>query len=184
MVLEKEIDEIQTEVCTDELKEIYESVFPTIAKFVHSRNGSFEDAKDILHDAFVVYLEKDSSKKSSIRISKEAYIVGIAKHLWFQKFKRDSKQIFLTDFEMDIVIPNDFYPSVNESHLLRYLELTGKKCLDLLRTFYYDDLNMSELAKKLGYRNGHSASVQKYKCLDKIRNVVKTKSLSYEDFTD
>lgn len=36
MVLSKEITETKATVCTDELKEIYENVFPTVAKFVHS----------------------------------------------------------------------------------------------------------------------------------------------------
>jgi hypothetical protein len=43
---------------------------------------------------------------------------------------------------------------------------------------------MKKLMKNLGYLNEHSASVQKYKCLEKIRNIVKEKSLTYDDFTE
>jgi hypothetical protein len=36
----------------------------------------------------------------------------------------------------------------------------------------------------MGFANEHSASAQKYKCLEKVREIVKQKSLTYEDFVE
>jgi len=54
----------------------------------------------------------------------------------------------------------------------------------LLRAFYYDKLSMSKIANRFGFSSERSATVQKYKCLEKVRDLVKEKSLSYEDFLE
>lgn len=161
--------------------ELYERIFPPVAEFVRRMGGSIDDAKDIFHDTLVVYMEVDEQK---VRVTKEAYLVGIAKHLWIRKYNHDCRQVTLNDMESLISIPDDFYPSIQTRRLLRFLEVAGKKCMDLLRAFYYQNLSMKKLAGMLGYASAHSASVQKYKCLEKIRTTVKEKSLSYDDFTE
>ncbi|GET31464.1 hypothetical protein PbJCM13498_03270 [Prolixibacter bellariivorans] len=164
--------------------ELYERTFPPVAAFVRKMGGSFDDAKDIFHDALVVYMEIPEEDKKEVRATQEAYLLGIAKHLWIRKYHRDRREIALNDAESRITIPEDFYPPVQTKRLLRFLEVAGKKCMDLLRAFYYQNLSMKKLAGKLGYASVHSASVQKYKCMEKIRNTVKEKSLSYDDFTE
>lgn len=160
---------------------LYEQTFTPVAAFVQKMGGSFDDAKDIFHDALVLYMETDKQK---IRAMPEAYVMGIAKHLWIRKFNRDRRVVKLNDMESQLAIPDEFYPTIQSQRLLRFLEFTGKKCLDLLRAFYYRNLSIKKLAEKLGYTSAHSASVQKYKCLKKIRDTVKEKSLSYDDFTE
>lgn len=166
------------------VSELYERVFPAVAKFVSRMGGSLEQAKDIFQDALVIYLEADQRGSQTIRTSKEAYLLGISKHLWIRKYHRDQRTVPLSDPENQLAIPDDFFPTVQAKRLLRVLEASGKKCLDLLRAFYYQKLPMKKLVGMLGYANEHSASVQKYKCLEKIRTTVKEKSLTYEDFTE
>ncbi len=163
--------------------ELYKSAFPIVAAWVRKMNGSLEDAKDVFHDALVLYQEK-MNRGVEIEISPEAYILGIAKHLWLRKFRRLSKMVSLTSAEKAIEIPLDFYPSVSVNRLLGFLEKAGKSCLELLRRAYYEKLSASELAKQMGYRGERSATVQKYKCIEKLRGIIKQKSMTYEDFTD
>jgi hypothetical protein len=62
------------------------------------------------------------------------------------------------------------------------VEAAGTKCLNLLRSFYFENVTLKEVAMKFGYGSEHSAAVQKYKCLEKIRESIKEKSMTYEDF--
>jgi len=167
-----------------ELANIYERVFPPVAKFVRDQGGTFEDAKDIFHDAFIIYLEIKSQDNKKIHTSDRGYIIGIVKHLWIRKYNSSRSGIFPDHPENEISIPEDFYPAVNDKRLLRFLELTGRKCMDLLRAFYYQKLPMKKLVSVLGYSNEHSVSVQKYKCLEKVRQSIKERSLTYEDFIE
>jgi RNA polymerase sigma factor (sigma-70 family) len=162
--------------------ELYETAFPSVARFISKKNGSFEDAKDIFQDALIVFYEKNQQPQFRPEVSDEAYILGIAKHLWIRKFNRDLKNVPLDDFEAGLSLNDD--AMINEPKLLQLLESTGKKCLDLLRAFYYEKLPMRNIANVFNYRSEHSATVQKYKCIEKIREEIKTKAVSYEDFID
>lgn len=163
---------------------LYETAFPAVAGFVSNMGGGFDDAKDIFQDALVVFCEKQNDAAFTLKTLPEAYLLGIAKHLWIQKFNRHLHEVCLDETEAAITIPDDFYPAVNESRLLRMIENTGKKCLQLLRAFYYESFSVRQIAQKLGYGSEHSVSVQKYKCIEKIRETIKQQSVSYEDFID
>jgi RNA polymerase sigma factor (sigma-70 family) len=165
-------------------EEWYESAFPYVAKFVGKMGGSFQDAKDIFHDALVLFYEKTCQQNFQPKTSAEAYILGIAKHLWIRKFNKDKNKVSLDESEAAISIPNDYFPDVDSHRLLILLEQTGKKCLQLLHSFYYENLSLKDITDQLGYRSVHSATVSKYKCLEKLRDSVKEKSISYEDFME
>lgn len=165
-------------------EELYEKAFPPFARFAARMHAPFYDAKDIFHDALVIYYEKSRDADFIITTSAEAYILGIAKHLWIRKFNRDRHKISLDALAPGISLPADYFPSVNDNRLLNFLERSGKKCLDLLQKFYYEKMLLKDIADMLGYRNEHSAAVQKFKCIEKVRDAIKTQSIDYEDFVD
>jgi len=165
-------------------EEVYEWAFPRVAGFVSHMGGSLDDARDVFHDALVIWFELVSKPHFSIAVSEEAYILGIAKHIWINRYKQSRNTVSLDAMEKEISIPEDYFPTVENKRLLRILEVAGKKCMDLLRAFYFEQLSVKRLVQKLGYANEHTASVQKYKCLGKIRETIKEKSLAYEDFMD
>lgn len=183
-LLETKTRELETTQREIGMKETYEAVFPVVARFISQMGGNLEDAKDLFQDALIIYLEMQSQEAGKIHTSEEAYVLGIAKHLWVRKYNSSRLFISMSQFESEITIPEDFYPTVNQKRLLRFLELAGQKCMDLLRAFYYQKLPVKKVAKNFGYSNEHSASVQKYKCLEKVRQTVKEKSLGYEDFIE
>lgn len=161
---------------------LYEAAFPGIARFVQKMGGNFADAKDVFHDALIIFQEKQIQSAFQLNQSPAAYLLGIAKHLWIRQHHRQRKLVPLSTAEQEIEIPGDFFPNLHTQRLLHFLEAAGQKCLDLLRSFYFQKTPVKELAQNLGYANEHSLSVQKYKCLEKIRNSIQEKSLRYEDF--
>lgn len=161
-----------------DLPGLYEETFPAVASFVAKMGGTLEDAKDIFHDAFVIYFEKHISPDNP-----GAYILGIAKHLWIRKYNRDKHRVSLNDLERTITVPDEESLPVSQ-RLIRLIEISGKKCLELLQAFYYEKLSPERIANTFNYSTAHSATVQKFKCLEKVRNAVKQKSLGYEDFVE
>jgi len=164
-------------------EELYLNAFPKVARYVAARKGTLDDAQDIFQDALVIWHEQCSEKGFVPRLSAEAYVIGIAKHMWLRKAGRSRKHEQLADVWNNIAMPGK-EANVNINNLLQLLETTGKKCMDLLRSFYYGGKNATEIAQAHNYSSGHSATVQKYKCLEKVRDTVKEKSLSYEAFID
>lgn len=163
---------------------LYEEVFPVVADIVSKQGGSFHDAKDIFQDALIIFYEKNVNGELNVKLSDEAYIVGIAKHLWIKKFKSKYRLLSLDFLEKEIRLPQDYFEIeiMKTNRLLHLLEVAGKKCIELLRSIYYDKLSMNEVSQVHGFSNPHSASVQKYKCIEKIKVIVEQKSLNYEDF--
>jgi len=167
-------------------EQLYEEVFPAVAGIVSKQGGSFHDAKDIFQDALIIFYEKNVNGELHVKLSDEAYIVGIAKHLWNKKFKSRYRLLSLDFLEKEIILPRDYIEieTMKTNRLLRLLEVAGKKCIELLRSIYYDKLSMNEVSQVHGFSNPHSASVQKYKCIEKIKVIVEQKSLNYEDFME
>lgn len=161
--------------------DMYDDVFPVVASIISRQGGSRTDAEDIFQDALIAYIDKQT--KSVIDDPKK-YIVGIAKHLWLKRSRRNEIFLKLDNYEQSLVLPAEIASEIREGALLRFLQRAGKKCLDLLSDFYFGGLTVGELAGKHGLSGTHSASVQKNKCLDKVRSVVKEKQLRHEDFME
>jgi DNA-directed RNA polymerase specialized sigma24 family protein len=162
---------------------LYQKAFPAFARFVRRMGGELDDAKDIFQDALLAWYEKSVSSNLTITKSEPAYLLGVAKYLWIKRYKKSLNEVsLLADMEFDGIIENPL--NLSEPKLLRFLESAGQKCMNLLKSFYYDKLSPATLAKQYGFSGERSATAQKYKCLEKVRNEVKQKSLSYADFID
>lgn len=159
---------------------LYKKAFPQVARYVSKMGGTFDEAKDIFQDALVIYYERSVSGACDTRVNEKAYLMGIAKHLWLKKFGHDSRYIPIEGFDAEY--SEDI--GVSDHKLLNFLQTAGKKCMELLRSFYYDQLPLNDIAETFGFSGVRSATVQKYKCLEKVRETVKEKALTYEDFLD
>ena len=159
---------------------LYETAFPSVALFVRKMNGSLEEAKDVFQDALLIYYEKKTASDFLPELDESHYVKGIARNLWYKKFNA-AKTTTPLNAILEVRVKEE--PKVSEN-ILRYVELSGKKCLELLRSFYYDKLSMKELSAQFGFSGERSATAQKYKCLEKVRGAIKERSLSKEDFYD
>ena len=160
---------------------LYEAAFPAVGKFVSSRGGTFQDAKDIFQDALVIFYEKTQEGNLSVEVSDEAYVLGIAKHLWVRKFNHDKSTVSLDEA---FALPDNYFPTVESGKLVSFLARAGRRCMELLQAFYYEKRSADQIRDTFGYGSAHSATVQKFKCLEKIRDMVKSRSVTYEDFTE
>lgn len=159
-------------------EELYLKAFPSAAHYIHRQGGHLEDAKDMFQDALVIYYERMVAGKLSVSHSDTAYITGIVKHLWSKELKK-REELQGTDIEVGEQLPQS-----STQKLLHFVETAGRKCLDILKAFYYDKMPVEQVADTFGYSGIRSATVQKYKCLEKLRDTVKEKSLNYADFTE
>jgi RNA polymerase sigma factor (sigma-70 family) len=178
----------KTKIHTDHeaaLISLYQDAFPLVARHVSRMGGSFDEAKDIFQDALIIYYEKVKHTEMVLRFSEKAYLFGIARHLWNKRYRLISKELLVDQLCAE---PDDkadtVYEEVSSSKLLHLLQTAGQKCMQLLSAFYYEKLNMETLSDRFGFSGPRSATVQKFKCLEKIKETVKEKSLKYEDIME
>ena len=160
-----------------ELEALYVKAFPAVARYVAKMGGSLEEAKDIFHDALVIYMEKQD-----VADHQTSYLVGIARNLWTKRFNEITRLYNgnTTSLQDDTAA----YQEAVTPRLMKLLKTTGQKCMELLSAFYYEKLDMEKLAQRFGFSGSRSATVQKFKCLEKVKETVKQKSLQYEDFME
>jgi DNA-directed RNA polymerase specialized sigma24 family protein len=165
------------------LTQLYTTAFPAVARYISKQGGTLDEAKDIFQDALIIYYEKVVAGNANITHSEKAYLLGIAKHLWYHQ--QQKQKTHLREDVLSAVYIHDIQPVIpSANRLLRYLEVAGEKCMDMLQAFYYDKLTMREMAERFNLSGERSATVQKHKCLEKVREKVKEKSLVYEDFCE
>ncbi|MEM9674625.1 MAG: RNA polymerase sigma factor [Cyclobacteriaceae bacterium] len=160
--------------------QLYLQAFPAVARYISRKGGTLEEAQDIFQEALLVYYEKVVIDGFELKNSPRAYILGIARNLWLKAQEKSIRTESMSD--LDFSETPESQP-VSEK-LLSFLQQAGKKCMDVLQSFYYEKLSMREVSARFGFRSERSATVQKYKCLEKVREQVKAKSLTYEDFLD
>lgn len=159
---------------------LYKKAFPQVARYIARMGGDLEAAQDIFQDALVIYYENIRSAKSEVIVNEKAFLLGVSKKLWLQHYKAGNRNRSLAD--LDVAIITNEQPATGR--ILSFLERSGKKCMELLKAFYYDELQTQDVTGLFGYSSTHSATVAKYKCMEKVRETVKQKSLSYADFIE
>ena len=165
-----------------EMENIYEACFPAIAKMIHTKGGDLECAKDVFHDALLVFWEKKAKNALGDVQNEQAYLYGIAKNIWCKKLKDKRQEMEFSQLNLNdnAFMQQDLHLQKQGNRLRKLLELSGKKCLDLLENIYINPHSLQEVTQKFGFGSVHSTSVQKHKCLEKIREIVKQKKWNYE----
>jgi RNA polymerase sigma factor (sigma-70 family) len=157
------------------IEAVYRESFPQAARMVQRLGGDSATARDLFHDAMIIYLEKKQRNSLPAHAHATAYIVGITRILWYRKYRQQRADLPIDHLEEALSVPADFYTPEKEPapSLKDYLLKTGKKCMELLQAFYYEKLPMNELAQRFRFSSSRSATVQKHKCLEKLREQVK-----------
>lgn len=150
-------------------------IYPAVIKYVKESGGSLADAEDIFQDALVIFIEKASHPDFILSSSISTYIFGICKNLSREKRRMYQKEkLKATEGKggEDARTIDDFLEEERKYQALdKILIKTGKKCLELLKMFYYDKFSMKVIASRLGFKSETSAKTQKYKCLEKARGL-------------
>ncbi|MBA3682214.1 MAG: sigma-70 family RNA polymerase sigma factor [Bacteroidetes bacterium] len=159
--------------------------FPVVQKLVLKNNGSKQDAEDIYQEALIILIRKIQSPGFILSSSLNTYIYSVCRFLWNDQLKKKNKSIE-TDIETTLFvlkaeeIENDTTENENKLAEKAFNEL-GEKCKQLLQLFYFNKISLKEIATKLGFNSEKVAKNQKYRCLEKAKENLKTlKSFSHE----
>ncbi|TDN36132.1 sigma-70 family RNA polymerase sigma factor [Hymenobacter sp. UV11] len=157
------------------LTQLYHRAFPLVRRHVCRHGGSAQDAQDIFHDALVLLYEQAVGGTLVLTASASTYLVGIGRNLWHHERRRRARLPHET-------LPDDHLaqlasepPALPEADVavLDYVERLGEKCKRMLLAFYYFQQPLAQIAAAYGYGSVRSATVQKFKCLERLRQSVR-----------
>ncbi|TGE09536.1 RNA polymerase sigma factor [Hymenobacter fodinae] len=162
---------------TSTLTRLYQRTFPMVRRHVLERGGTTQDAKDVFQDALVVFYEKTVSGRLILTCSPGTYLVGVCRHLWQQELSRRNRLPLSELGEAEEQLPDFAEAPATESApalaVLDYVAKLGEKCQHILLSFYYFQQPLEQIAAENNYGSVRSATVQKFKCLERLRKAVR-----------
>lgn len=158
------------------LTRLYRRGFPSVRRHVGRQGGSEQDAQDVFQDALIILYEQAAAGTLVLTASATTYLLGISRNLWHQEVRRRARlpqQPLPTE---DAPWAGELEPEAQAEPaiaVLDYVERLGAKCKSLLLSFYYFQQPLAQLAEAHGYGSVRSATVQKFKCLERLRSAVR-----------
>ncbi|MDO7848928.1 sigma-70 family RNA polymerase sigma factor [Hymenobacter sp. M29] len=157
------------------LTQLYRQAFPPVRRHICGHGGSAEDAQDIFHDALVILYEQAVGGTLTLTSSASTYLVGISRNLWRHELRRRARLPHEALPDDPGPLAADAASETEETRfaVLDYVEQLGAKCKSMLLAFYYFQQPLTQIAADHDYRSVRSATVQKFKCLERLRESVR-----------
>lgn len=162
------------------LEIVYQKYYRMMTKMVITNSGTEEEARDVYQEALVVFWQKARSGKLVLTSKMSTYIYSVCQNLWrkeLERKKRLSHEARDTAEQMDMDSPE------RAKIIAKCLDQLGDTCRKVLTLYYFEELSMQEIADQLGFANTDTAKTKKYKCKQKLDELVKAQ-YSAQDFLD
>lgn len=154
------------------LKILYKK-WPEIKRFLGTMGCKSEDAEDIFQEALVIFIRKLEDPAFELKVEPFFYVRNTCKLLWYNLSRKMRNTSVADDFS-DVMYLEDewFSKEMKLRSIERALTRIGEQCRELLQLFYGMGWGMVAIAKKLDLRNDKVAKVQKYRCINKVKDQV------------
>lgn len=169
-----------SEYTDQEWEDLYREVYPMVLHWILEHKGPYEWARELCHDAFIVFFRKLHDPDFSIHCKPSTFIVAITKKLFLNKIRKEKPHLIKPPAdnpeplqEASLNIHQILEENKEKERLVKTLqtamEALGEPCREILRDFYFHNLDMQQIANKFGYTNADNAKTQKYKCLQRLK---------------
>lgn len=156
---------------------LYRLFFPTISYFVKENSGKTEDAEDIFQEAILVLFNQIKKRDLILTCKLKTYFFSICRNLWLKAIKKNRiRTIDIQDKEAFVHVEASVFQSfeVNEEQqaMKTLLKQLGEDCQKVLLLFYYERLQMKEIAIRMNFANDQVARNKKVKCLKQLTTIM------------
>lgn len=155
-----------------ELTTLYNK-WPDIKRYLNSIGCKSSNAEDIFQEALVIFVGKVEESKYQPTVEPFHYVKNTCKFLWYNQSRKEGKR---QKEELFDTMSEDEHEWILKELKLQRIESAmsqiGKQCQQLLQMFYGLGMSMVDIAKKIGLRNDKVAKAQKYRCINKVKDIV------------
>ena len=159
---------------------LYKKYYRMMTNIVLKNNGTEDEAKDVYQEALLAFWQKAVSGKLVLTSKISTFLYSICMNQWRKELERKSR---LSSEEVD----KEEYQTHDEKErykvVMECINELGDTCKKILTYYYFDGLNMSDIAEKLNFANTDTAKTKKYKCKKKLDSLIKER-YSTTDFFD
>lgn len=158
------------------IRVVYQANWPMVLQMVKVNNGNEAEAKDLYQDSMLDFLEKVWDEKFVLTCKIKTYIYSICRNKWLYRLRGRGKFTDLETYteiaEMAADYPEEIPDAPDDQQIMQAINHLGEPCKSLLIGFYYEKLNLEQLAQKLNYKSINVAKQQKFRCKDRLKNAI------------
>ncbi|MEP0368150.1 MAG: RNA polymerase sigma factor [Cyclobacteriaceae bacterium] len=159
---------------------LYKKHYRMMTNLVLKNSGTEEEAKDVYQEALMVFWQKAASGKLVLTSKISTFLYSICLNQWRKELDRKSR---LSHEEVDSEEYQDYDKKENARIITDCINELGDTCRRILTYYYFDGLNMTDIAERLNFANTDTAKTKKYKCKKKLDALV-LQRYSKKDFFD
>ena len=163
------------------LQELY-SHFPKVRALIRHKGGNAQDAADVFQESLIIFCKKVSDPSFQLTASAGTYLYSVCWHLWKDMLQKRNRESRLSPWpEATMNVQEEVHEHQDKEKKFGYLDQIldqlGDKCKAIFQLYYYRKQSMDEIARVLNYGSEQSAKNQKYKCMEKARELAKAITL-------
>lgn len=159
------------------LRRVYRDNRRPVVAYVKQNSGSESEAKDVLQDAVIAFYENVIGGKFRGESAISSYLFSIARFIWLNQLKRKQRHLE----KLEVLAINEAEPSLplrliekeSEEHLVALFGQLGTDCQQVLMASIYEGMDMKQIAVLMGFENDQVARNKKYRCLKKLKLILK-----------
>ena len=159
---------------------IYKKNYKMMTRLVISNSGTEEEAKDIYQEAILIFWQKVQKKDFVLTSKISTFIYSICQNLWRKELERKSRLSGEMTEDSEL---NTFEIQERNEIISECINSLGETCRKVLMYYYFDNMSMQDIAKKMGFANADTAKTKKYKCKKELDKLIKSKYKA-TDFLD
>lgn len=160
------------------LNVLYKSLLPKIKRIIGLHTEAEEEAKDLFHDALLIFYKQVLSNKYDEHFEIDGYIYSVAKNLWINKLKRRQK---IEVVDPHLMPENEIYEASDETIIdsekkaviNKLFSMLDKKCNRLLTYTIYQDLSYEDIVLRMGFSSENAARTAHFRCKKYLMDLVK-----------
>lgn len=167
------------------IKEVYNFCFGYISWFLPKNGGTFEDAKDIMQEAMLLFFRNCRTQNFKIENAATTHIINSAKFIWLNKRRKVSAN--RKNYSLDYLeAKGTYYEEMDDKAKLKEKEKeydqkrkVYKSCFQELKEECKDLLTLalkyeetSEITKRMKFKDDASTIDKKRRCKQKLLELI------------
>jgi RNA polymerase sigma factor (sigma-70 family) len=159
------------------LDEIYSKYSTAILKMVREKNGTPDDAKDVMQEGLVIIYKKSQNADFILTSGFFTFFYSVCRNIWWRMLQKNSNKptnsiddTLPIDSEIDI--EQEILERERHEFYLKKMKELSAGCRQLLE-FFLEGKTMREITSLLGFGSEGYARKRKYKCKEQLLNKVK-----------
>ena len=159
------------------LAELYELTRKMVTSHVIRNSGTPDDADDMLQEALVVLWERVRSGRYEYAAKLSTFIFSTVKHIWMRHLAHRRRE-GVAGVDPDSVPANEvslldeMIANEESRGVTSAMEKLGDPCRTLLLLFFWEELSLEDIARRMGYANANTVKSKKYQCKKALRELL------------